>query len=146
MSRALKFHRALVRFHNADDHVEGGRLARAVRAEQPDDFTRAHVHRNAVHHAAAMILLHQFFRGEQQAVRLVARSFHWHFSLIRDWIEFRSRKIHFKIILARPVGLCCRRRIGACRRAVEILAEDHFRISRNVQMIVARGPKQSHRR
>ncbi len=53
----------------ADDHVERRRLARAVRAEQPDDFTRAHGDGHVVHHPAAVILLHQFFRGEQRPVR-----------------------------------------------------------------------------
>ena len=64
-----KFHRALVRFHQADDHVERRRLARAVRAEQADDFARGHGDGHVVHHAATVILLHQLFRGEQRAVR-----------------------------------------------------------------------------
>ena len=63
-----KFDVALVRFHHADDHVERGGLARAVRPEQPDDFAGTHFHRNAVDDAPAAIGLHQVSGVEQRAV------------------------------------------------------------------------------
>jgi hypothetical protein len=33
---------------SAEDHVDGGGLARAVRTQKPDDLARAHVERNTV--------------------------------------------------------------------------------------------------
>ena len=46
--------RAVVGAHQADDHVEGGGLAGAVRAEQPDDLPLLDLDRDVLHHLAAL--------------------------------------------------------------------------------------------
>ena len=61
--------RALIRPDDPDDHVEGGGLAGAVRAEQADDLPGLNGDGDAVDHAALAIFLHQLVRGQQLAVR-----------------------------------------------------------------------------
>ena len=56
----LELHRAFVRLDHPDDHVEGGGLAGAVRAEQADDLAGADLDGDAVDHPALAIFLHQF--------------------------------------------------------------------------------------
>ena len=50
----------------ADDHVERGRLARAVLAEQADDFAGAHVDIDAVDDAPSAVLLDQAARLDEE--------------------------------------------------------------------------------
>ena len=52
-SRPDRYTRARIRFQHAANHAETGRLARAVRAEQADDFALPDVQMHTVHHAAA---------------------------------------------------------------------------------------------
>ena len=52
-------HAAAVRDHQPRDDVEGGRLAGAVRAEQPDHLTQPDSEGDAVHHATAAVALLQ---------------------------------------------------------------------------------------
>src|SRR5262249_1375546 len=49
-----------------DHHVERGRLAGAVRAEEPDDLAGAHVDGDVVHDPTPRVRLHQLFRAEDR--------------------------------------------------------------------------------
>ena len=69
----LKAHVTVVRLHQPDDHVEGRGLARAIRAEQPDDLSRVHVDGHAVHTAALAVSLDQLSRGYQMPARVTGR-------------------------------------------------------------------------
>src|SRR3954468_8851113 len=62
---AVEVDRARVDRHKADDHVEAGRLAGAVRPEQPDHFAARHVERHVLHHGAGLVLLAQALRAER---------------------------------------------------------------------------------
>ena len=48
---------ALVAGDQADDHVEGGGLAGAVRAQQADHFAAADLQRNVLDHLAGLVAL-----------------------------------------------------------------------------------------
>ena len=69
--------RALVRLDDADDHVEGGGLAGAVRAEQADNLAGRNGDGDAVDHAALAVFFHQLFGGEQLAVGYGGRRRVW---------------------------------------------------------------------
>jgi hypothetical protein len=56
---------ALVDGHETGDHVETGRLAGAVRAEQADRLAGAHAHGGAVDDLAAAIALGQAARDQR---------------------------------------------------------------------------------
>ena len=56
---AVDLDRAGVRRHQADDHVERGGLAGAVRAEQADHFAAFDLQRHVAHHLALAIALLQ---------------------------------------------------------------------------------------
>ena len=62
--RAVKKDATVVGPHQAYDHIEAGRLAGAVRAEQADDLARAHVNVHPIHHRAAVVDFHQLFRRQ----------------------------------------------------------------------------------
>src|SRR6185503_19024647 len=53
-----------VRGHQADDHVEAGGLAGAVRAQQADHLAACHVERHTVHHGARFEALAQALRAQ----------------------------------------------------------------------------------
>ena len=48
----------------AGNHVEAGRLAGSVRAEEADNLSLFHFHRDALHHRSDAIFLHEFFCSE----------------------------------------------------------------------------------
>ncbi len=67
-------HRAAVRTDQSDDHVEGRRLARAVRPEEADDLALGDVDGDVAHHAATLVDLQQMRRREPQCdLRLLTR-------------------------------------------------------------------------
>ena len=60
--------RAGARLEHAEDHVDGRRLARAVRPEQPDDLVPAHLERDPVHrHDVAVALAEPAHREHRLA-------------------------------------------------------------------------------
>src|SRR5581483_6331208 len=59
---------ARVHRHEADDHVEAGGLAGAVRAEQPDHFAAPHFERHILHHGARLVTLAQPLRAQEAAI------------------------------------------------------------------------------
>jgi len=61
----LEFHGAVIRLDDADDHVEGGGLARAIGAEQADDFARRDLNGDSVDDAALPIGFDEFFCANQ---------------------------------------------------------------------------------
>src|SRR4051812_43989495 len=61
----LEFDGAAVWGDDTDDHVKCGGFARAVGAEQADDFTGGNGDGNAVHHAAAAVLFDEAFGAEK---------------------------------------------------------------------------------
>ena len=50
--------------NESDDHVKAGRLAGAIRPEQSDDFTGAHIDSIAVHDRAAAVNFHELLGDE----------------------------------------------------------------------------------
>ncbi len=62
---AVDLDRPLVDRHEAGDHVEAGRLAGAVGAEQADRLAGAHAERHAAHHLAALVALGQAARDQR---------------------------------------------------------------------------------
>ena len=66
----LKKNRAAVWLHHSHHHIESSRFAGAVRAQQSHHFAGCHVNRNAIHHHAVAVSLHQFVGMKQ----LVAES------------------------------------------------------------------------
>ena len=58
-SRAVEVDRARVDRHQADDHVEAGGLAGAVRAEQADHLAARHLQRHVLHDGARLVALAQ---------------------------------------------------------------------------------------
>ena len=63
-----------IRALKPDNHVEGRRLPRPVRAEQPDDLARLDVQAHAVHHAPPPVALHKVARGQSAAPTATRRS------------------------------------------------------------------------
>jgi hypothetical protein len=53
-----------------DDHIKRGRLARAIGAEQADDFAALDVYVHAVDNGAASVNLYQFVSGKEGLVIL----------------------------------------------------------------------------
>ena len=86
----LKADAAFVRFHQTDNNVESRRFARAIRAEQANDFTGIDVNRHAVHHASLAIFLDQFFRRQQMPLLVRGHG-------LRSWTVLQHR-----------LGLCLR--------------------------------------
>ena len=66
---AVDLDRALVDRHQAGDHVETGRLAGAVGAEQADGLAGAHAERDAADDLAALVALGQA-AGDQRSLEL----------------------------------------------------------------------------
>ena len=64
---AVDLDRAFVDRHQAGDHVEAGRLAGAVGAEQADGLAGAHAERDAVDDLAALVAFGQAL-GDQRAL------------------------------------------------------------------------------
>ena len=62
---ALKVNGACLRRDHADRHAEARRLARAVSAEQPDDFADADIKAHPVDDAAISVLLDKVFRDKE---------------------------------------------------------------------------------
>src|SRR6266581_7440682 len=61
---AVELDRATIGGHQADDHVEAGRLARAVGSEQADDLTTADGERDVVNDGPGLVALVE--RGDRQ--------------------------------------------------------------------------------
>src|ERR1043165_8735133 len=61
---AVEVDRARVDRHEPHDHVEAGRLAGAVGAEQADDFAARDLERNVLHHGARLVALAQALRAQ----------------------------------------------------------------------------------
>ncbi len=82
---AVEVDRARVHRHQAHDHVEAGRLAGAVGAEQADHLAARDLERHVLHHRAGLVAL-------AQALRCSAGSFHFlASSAALGWIVARTR-------------------------------------------------------
>ena len=112
----------------AHDHVEGGGLAGAVGAEQPDHFAAVHVERHVLHDLAAVVGLHQVAHRQMAARRgagLPAVRRHqrlpgasrsagfsgagspgaWPFAVL-GWITMRTRPEGFSGVASLPAAPC----------------------------------------
>src|SRR5437899_1568869 len=79
--------------YQPDDHVEAGRLARAVGAEQPHHLAAGDIERDVLHHGARLVALAQALRAQlaQPGALIGLHFFSASAGLIFGWITARTR-------------------------------------------------------
>ena len=87
----LQVNLARIGSDQADDHIEGRRLPRAIGAQQSDHLARLHRNRHAIDHAPPLVALRDLLGAQYAAGWLQAAGLlNWISSHRNDYLQFRA--------------------------------------------------------